>query len=155
MKYRNIISLAFLILAAVVSAGAQTVDVKGSLADPSVARGSAVGGTIVLTIPQGLHVNSNKPESEYAIPTTVRISGVGLKPAVIEYPAGANRKFQFSETELNVYEGEIVIPFSITVPKRFRGDTLSVKAIVRYQACTDEVCYPPKNKEITMTATVK
>jgi hypothetical protein len=156
MKYLNIFSFAvLLVFAGVVSANAQTVDVKGTFAEPAVARGAAAKGTIVLNIGNGLHVNSNKPDSEYAIPTTVRISGAGLKPGAVEYPEGANRKFQFSESELNVYEGEITIPFSVIIPKNFRGDTLSVKAIIRYQACTEDVCYPPKNKEIVMTAAVK
>ena len=153
MKYRNLISFAIIFIAAVISIGAQTV--SGTLSEEIVSRGSTVKGTIVLTIPEGLHVNSNKPESEYAIPTTIRISGVGLAPAAIEYPAGINRKFQFSESELNVYEGTVTIPFSAAVAKDFRGETLSIRAVVRYQACTDEICYPPKNKEVTITAAVK
>lgn len=154
MKYRNILTYAFLILAiGITAANAQTV--TGTLTDATVARGTTAKGTIVLTIPAGLHVNSNKPNSEYAIATKVTISGVGFKPGAIEYPEGTNRKFQFSESELNVYEGEIAIPFSIVVPRGFRGDALSVKAVVRYQACTEEICYPPKNKTITIVAAVK
>lgn len=156
MNYHSILSFsaAILVLAfGFVSAEGQTV--TGSLAGDTVTRGSTVKGAVVLSIPEGLHVNSNKPESEYAIPTTVRISGVGFKPGSVEYPEGTNRKFQFSESELNVYEGEVSFPFSIVVPKNFRGETLSVKAFVRYQACTTEVCYPPKNKEISITAAVK
>lgn len=153
----RISSLTILVFAILVlgssSASAQTV--TASLADANVARGAKVKGTIVLSIPEGLHVNSNKPNSEYAIPTSVRISGLGLKVGAIEYPEGTNRKFQFSESELNVYEGEISIPFTVTVPRNYRGKTLSVKALVRYQACTDEVCYPPRNKEVVMTATVR
>lgn len=134
-------------------AAAQTV--TANLAAESVVRGANIKGKVVLTIPEGLHVNSNKPNSEYAIPTTVRIWGDGLSVGPIKYPAGTNRKFQFSEIDLNVYEGVISIPFSVTVPRRFRGKSLSVKAFIRYQACTDEICYPPRNKEIVMTAAVR
>ncbi|MGD9563466.1 MAG: protein-disulfide reductase DsbD domain-containing protein [Pyrinomonadaceae bacterium] len=156
MKYRHSLSfiLAFLIAAvAVVSAEAQTI--TGSLCETSAAPGATVRGSIVLDIPAGLHVNSNRPYSEYAIPTTVELSGNGVTPGAITYPEGTNRKFQFSESELNVYEGKVVIPFTLTVSKDFRGGRLSVKALVRYQACTEEVCYQPKNKEIVMTAVVK
>ncbi len=156
MKYRNNLSLAILfILVGCLSAAGQKIEVTGAFAQPTVSRGSTAQGTIVIAIPEGLHVNSSKPESEYAIPTSVRISGVGFKVGPIEYPEGANRKFQFSETELNVYEGEVSIPFTVAVPKGFRGGTISVKAIVRYQACTEEICYPPKNKELVITASVK
>ena len=156
MTNRNIFSfsVAFIILA-MIAASASGQTVTGALAEATVARGSTAKGTIILSLPEGLHVNSNKPSSEYLIPTSVRISGVGLKPAVVEYPEGTNRKFQFSESELNVYEGEITIPFRIVIPKKLRSNKLALKAHVRYQACTDEVCYPPKNKELTMTVTLK
>lgn len=136
-------------------AGAQTVTVTASLAKSTIARGSSAKGSVVLTIPEGLHVNSNKPDSEYAIPTTVRLTGVGLKIGAVAYPQGTNRKFQFSESELNVYEGKISIPFTLTVPRGFRGKTLTAKALVRYQACTEQVCYPPRNKEVVVTAAVR
>lgn len=153
MKHRNLLALAFVLVFSCVAANGQTV--TGSFDEATVSRGSSVEGSITLSIPEGLHVNSNKPNSEYAIPTTVRVSGVGLKPGTVEYPAGTDRKFQFSESELNVYEGEVKIPFIVAVPKNFRRGTLTVKAVVRYQACTEEVCYPPKNKEVVMTAVVK
>jgi hypothetical protein len=154
MQYRDPILLFLaLFFAFFVPADAQTV--KGSFTQARVTRGSTAKGQIVLDIPDGLHVNSSKPNSEYAIPTSVKIETAGLKPIAVEYPEGTDRKFQFSESELNVYEGEVVIPFSITVPKRFRGERLAVKAVVQYQACTEEVCFPPKNKELIMTAAVK
>lgn len=156
MKYRSLIFSFALFLIAFASAAAQTpvVGIEGRFAESSVSRGSKAKGSIVLTIPEGLHVNSNKPNSEYAIPTSVRITGVGLKPGAIEYPAGTDRKFQFSESELNVYEGEVVFSFSIAIPKNFRGKAVSLRAVVRYQACTEELCYPPKNSEVTMTAAI-
>ncbi len=129
--------------------------VTGSLGSGAAARGSAVSGTIVMKIPSGLHVNSNRPASEYAIPTTVRLTGSGVKVGSVRYPRGRNRKFQFSENPINVYEGRVAFPFTVTVPKNFRGATVRVRAFVRYQACNDEVCFPPKNKEITITAQIR
>jgi DsbC/DsbD-like thiol-disulfide interchange protein len=152
MKAAVLISFAVLFLLAGV-AGAQTV--SGSIAGGAVNKGAAGRGTIVLEIPGGLHVNSNRPASEYAIPTTVRVTAPGARVGAVRFPAGRNRKFQFSERAINVYEGRVSFPFTVTVPASFRGDTLRVRAVVRYQACTDEVCYPPKTKEITITARVR
>ena len=137
----------------VFSVSAQTV--SGSLGNGTVSRGATAKGSIVLSIPGGLHVNSSRPNSEYAIPTSVRVSGQGVRTGGISYPRGRNRKFQFSESVINVYEGRVSIPFTVTVPANFRGDTVRVRAVVRYQACTDEVCYPPKNKDVTITARVR
>lgn len=140
-----------LFFSASVAANAQTVN--GSIG--SVARGGSVKGTITLSIPGGLHVNSNRPNSQYAIPTSVRVSATGARVGAVSYPRGKNRKFQFSEDTLNVYEGTVSFPFTLTVPANFKGNTVRVRAVVRYQACTDEVCYPPKSKEITLTARIK
>ena len=146
------ILVTFLMLGAA-AVSAQTV--SGSIANGAVARGSSARGSIVLSIPGGLHVNSSRPASEYAIPTTVRLSGTGVRVTGPTYPRGVNRKFQFSENLINVYEGTVRFPFTVNVPRGFKGDTVRVRAVVRYQACTDEVCYPPRSKEVTLTARVR
>jgi DsbC/DsbD-like thiol-disulfide interchange protein len=135
------------------AASAQTV--TGSIAGGTVQKGKAARGAVVLSIPGGLHTNSNRPGNRYQIPTTVRLTAAGARVSGPTYPRGVNRKFQFSETVINVYEGTVRFPFTVTVPAGFRGNTVSVRAVVRYQACTDEVCYPPRNKEITITARVR
>ena len=144
-------SLGLFFFAAAPQSSAQTV--TGSIG--TVARGGSVKGTVTLSIPGGLHVNSNRPNSQYAIPTSVRVSAVGAKAGAVSYPRGRNRKFQFSEDTLNVYEGTVSFSFNLTVPASFKGDTVRVRAVVRYQACTDEVCYPPRSKEVTLTARVR
>ena len=139
---------------AIASAKGQNVSVTGSLACKTIARGSKSKASVVLSIPSGLHVNSSRPASEYAIPTTVSVSGSGLKTGGLVFPRGRNRKFQFSENLINVYEGRVTFPFTVTVPANFKGSKIRVNATVRYQACTEEICYPPKSKTITMTAKV-
>lgn len=121
----------------------------------AVKRGGSAKGTVVMNIPGGLHVNSNRPNSEYAIPTVVRISANGAKIGGIGYPRGRNRKFGFSEDTFNVYEGRSAFSFNLTVPANFKGNIVKVNVAIKYQACTNEVCYPPKTKEITLTAQVK
>ena len=143
------LSLVFLIVG--ISANAQSI--SGSIG--TVKRGGSTKGTIVMSIPGGLHVNSNRPNSEYAIPTTVRVSATGAKVGGVTYPRGKNRTFGFADGAINVYEGRASFSFNLTVPANFKGNVVRVRAVVRYQACTDEVCYQPKNKEITLTAKVQ
>jgi hypothetical protein len=129
--------------------------VTGSIANGTVARGVAARGQVVLNIPGGLHVNSSRPASEYAIPTVVTVRGTGVRVSRVTYPRGRNRKFQFSENLINVYEGRVNFPFTVTVPENFKGNAVRVNVAVRYQACTDEVCYPPRTKNVTLTARVR
>ena len=136
-----------------VAASAQSV--TGSIGKGSVERGKATRGSIVLSIPGGLHVNSSRPASEYAIATVVKVSGAsGVRVTGLTYPKGKNRKFEFSESAINVYEGRVSFPFTVSVPAGYKGKTIRLNASVKYQACTNEVCYPPKTKSITLTANV-
>lgn len=150
--YTAFLSLAFVFVFGL-SVNAQAVGVNGSIG--AVKRGGSVKGTIVMNVPNGLHANSNRPGSQYAIPTVVRVSAPGAKVSGVSYPRGRTRKFGFSDEALNVYEGRQAFGFNLTVPANFKGNAVKVRATVRYQTCTDEVCYPPKTQEITLTARVK
>lgn len=134
--------------------GVTAQSVTGSIAKGTVTRGTAARATVVLNIPGGLHVNSNRPTGEYAIPTTVNATAHGAKIGGISYPRGRDRKFSFSEHPINVYEGRAAFGFNVTVPAGYKGTTITVRVTVKYQACTNEVCYAPKSKAITLTAKV-
>lgn len=150
--FRFTVILSAIIGGSAIFAAGQTI--SGSIGNGTAKRGGSTSGAIVLNIPGGLHVNSNRPNSEYAIATTVRLSGTGVRTSAIRYPRGRNRKFQFSENLINVYEGRVSMPFSISVPATFKGNSVRIRAVVRYQACTEEVCYPPRTKTIYITARV-
>jgi len=151
---KTILGAAILLGCGVWATNAQTV--SGSIAKGELTRGRKAKATVVLDIPHDLHANSNKPGSEYAIPTTVKITPVsGVKIGTVVYPRGKNKKFEFSETALNIYEGRVVFTFDVTVPTSYRKPKLVIEASVRYQACTNEVCYPPKSKQVKLTANVR
>lgn len=152
---KTVFAFAVILCCSVLARDTFAQEVSGSLGNGTVRRGSTARGTVVLAIPSELHVNSNKPRSEYAIPTTVRVSSAGVRVGPVSFPRGTDRKFQFSENLINVYEGTIFFPFTVTVPRTYKGNTVTVKAVVRYQACTDEVCYPPRSRTIDITARVR
>lgn len=93
-------------------------------------------------IAPGLHINSHTPKDEYLIPTVFTIpagSGVTLKDAA--YPKGIDMTLPADPTtKLNVYSGEFVIDAHIVAEK---GNHL-VEAKLRYQACDNNACMPPK-----------
>lgn len=133
---------------------AQTV--TGTIANGEVTRGRKAKSTVVLDIPHDLHTNSNRPGSEYAIPTTVKVKPVsGVKIGAVVYPRGMNKKFEFAEKALNIYEGRVEFAFDVTVPRSYRKPSVEIEVTVRYQACTNEVCYPPKSKLAKLTARVR
>lgn len=154
-KFYNVILIAALFVVSGCFASVSSQSVSGSIAGGAVTRGTAARATVVLSLPGGLHVNSSRPGSEYAIPTSIRAtSSRGVRIGAVSYPRGRNRKFEFSEHSINVYEGRTSFWFNVTVPANYRGNTVTVNATVKYQACTNEVCYPPKSKKVTLTARV-
>lgn len=146
---------AFLFAAAGCFASVSAQTVTGSIAGGAISRGGTSRATVYLSMPAGLHVNSNRPNSEYAIPTSVRASGRGVRIGRVSYPRGHNRKFDFSQDRINVYDGRVAFGFNVTVPSNYKGNSVRVNVAVKYQACTNEVCYQPKTKNITLTARVR
>ncbi len=134
---------------------ANAQEVSGSVPNGSLARGKSVRVTVTLDIPAGLHVNSNRPKGENLIATVVTPTGGGLRFGSVRYPAGHDKTFGFSKNALNVYEGRVTFSFPVTVPSNFKGDSASFRVAIRFQACTDEVCYPPKTKRINLSARIR
>ncbi len=137
------------------SVKSQIINVSGSIEKGSVKRGVMAKGSIILSIPNELHINSNKPTSDYMIPTVLKLSSNQVKSTKINYPKGKNLKFDFSDEPINVYEGQTIIKFSFNVPKILKSKRIKIRALVSYQACTNEVCYPPQKKAIILAAMVR
>ena len=131
------------------------VTINGSIGKGKIERGKSATVTITMDIPGGLHVNSNRPLSQYAIPTRVKLTGAGLKFSAVNYPRGKVMKFSFSDEQIAVYEGRATFRATMTVPETFKGNVAKIRAVVSYQSCTNEICYRPRSEDITITATVK
>jgi len=124
------------------------ISLNASLAPGKVARGRTVRATVVLTIPRGFHVHSNKPLEKFLIATQVQVDAPnGLRVGPVSYPRALLRSLKFSKKKVAVYEGRVIMRFNITVPANFAAGTAEIKAKVRYQSCDDEVCFPPQTKE--------
>ncbi len=93
-------------------------------------------------VAEGFHVNSHAPKEDYLIPTALSFpaeSGVQLTSTT--YPEGKDVTLPLDpETKLNVYTGEFAIDARIVAA---HGDHL-VQAKLRYQACDQNACMPPK-----------
>jgi len=93
-------------------------------------------------IAPGLHINSHNPSDKFLIPTELKLpadSGVKLEDA--KYPAGAAFALPADpDTKLNVYTGEFSIDARVIAEP---GDHL-VQAKLRYQACDQSQCMPPR-----------
>ena len=99
-------------------------------------------------IAPGLHINSHTPSQDELIPTTLTIpAGSGMRLDGVVYPPGMDFTLPLDpNTKLSVYSGEFILLARIVAAP---GDHL-VEAALRYQACDNNACMPPK----TITAAI-
>jgi DsbC/DsbD-like thiol-disulfide interchange protein len=130
--------------------------INGFFSANKAQRGRTIQAAVVVEIPSGYHVNSSRPLSKFAIPTSLKIEAPrGIRISAVSYPRAVTRRFSFSPDPMAVYEGRAVLRFSVTVPANFsEGGVVELRARLRYQSCTDEVCFPPDTRTINMPITV-
>jgi thiol:disulfide interchange protein len=108
----------------------------------TVAAGKSTVLELRFRVIEGYHVNSHTPKQDFLIPTTLKLDAAdGVKAGPLEYPAGKMYSFSFDPTEkLDVYAGD----FTVKLPVVAAAGEHTVSGVLRYQACDNAVCYPPK-----------
>jgi Disulphide bond corrector protein DsbC len=112
----------------------------------TVTRGKPNTVNLRFRVGSGFHVNSNKPKSEFLIPTALKLNPpTDIVIGRVSYPTGEEMSFAFApEDKLSVYTGE----FPVTVQVRPLAGVVPTKYMIRgelrYQACDNAACYPPR-----------
>jgi len=119
--------------------------------DP-VPRGKEFQVAVVVDIQNGYHMNSHKPLDSYLIPTTVTPQlPAGITLADTVYPPGKNLKFPFSpDKPLNVYTERVTLRLRLSAGDSAVLGDASIPVTLRYQACNDRACFPPRTIEISV-----
>jgi|SRR5579864_3772776 len=154
-----------LIAALPLAAGAADLQFRGAdvqyvTADPvAQVKASAGAPTKVMLnfhVLEGYHVNSNKPRSEFLIPTKLKLSPpLGIRVAQLTYPAGKDFSLSFSPAEtLNVYTGDFSIQATLEPAPAALAGAYHVSGELDYQACSDRACFPPKKLPVSFEVEV-
>lgn len=107
---------------------AADVNVSGSVAPDKVKKGRIVRASVVMDIPSGLHVQSNKPLDKFLVPTKLDVeTPSGMQVGPISYPRAVTRNLKFSKKSVAVYEGRATLRFNITVPANYSGGSGEIK----------------------------
>jgi DsbC/DsbD-like thiol-disulfide interchange protein len=132
------------------------IAVNGYVSGDSVRRGRSAQAVVVMEIPSGFHVNSSRPLEKFLIPTQLQVEvPAGVKVSAVSYPRALLRKLKFSKNRVAVYEGRAMMRFNVTVPASYGSDSTELRARLKYQACNDEVCFPPQSREISIPVRVR
>jgi hypothetical protein len=87
---------------------------------------------VTISLPEGVHINTNDPPARWLVPTSLRVEGVLGE-------AG------FPETEADRYEGEVNIPVRL----RAKSRTEEFGLTVRFQPCTDSECFEAVERQFS------
>jgi hypothetical protein len=122
-----------------------------------VMRGHSGSVDLQFRVGSGFHINSNTPKSDFLIPTTLRLDPpTDIVVGRITYPPGQDRSFPFDPTEkLSVYSGDFEVsvavrPLSTVIPGKY-----AFHGTLRYQACDNAACYPPKTTPVSFEVKVE
>lgn len=114
----------------------------------SIAAGKPAVVELHFAIAPKLHINSHTPPSETLIPTRLAVTEVpGLRVAAVDFPAGEPFVIPLDPTtKLDVYTGEFVLKVHVLSQP---GSHL-LQGVLRYQACDNAACYPPKTLPVAV-----
>ena len=112
--------------------------------------GESTNVEMAFRIGEGFHINSNKPHSDFLIPTELKLSA---PPQVavgdVKYPVGQDQSFPFSPNEkLSVYTGDFIVDTVLKAPANATPGVYPIKGDLTYQACDKAACYPPKTMPV-------
>ncbi len=151
MKTKKLLLLALTLIFSGAVVHAQATDANARVtADPinavTVKLGQSAPVAFTFHIKPGFHINSNKPATPELIPTELKFSPPeDLVVAKVHYPAGALISFPFDPNEkLSVYSGDVTVKAMVLPAPKAAAGRYTVHAELKYQACDNNACYPPK-----------
>jgi len=117
----------------------------------TVRRGKSATEPLSFRVSSGYHINSNRPKSEFLIPTTLKVDATtDIVIGKTTYPDGQDMSFPFAPDEkLNVYTGDFEVDVLVRPLRDVQVGKYVVRGILKYQACDHAACYPPKQLPVT------
>lgn len=118
--------------------------------------GGSADAKVSLAIVDPYHVHANPASQKSLIATTLTFTppaGIKVDPPV--YPPGQSMKFSFDEHPLLVYAKSAEIGVRVHADAKHAAGTVNLPGKLRYQACDDTACYPPKTIDVNVALNVK
>jgi thioredoxin:protein disulfide reductase len=150
-RYSFLLAAASLVLAS--TAAAQLRGVKAEVAPLLEADGVLAGSdtrvALQVTLPNGFHVQSNRPRDPSLIPTALNISApAGVTVTDIAFPPTVETKLAGVAEPLEVFERSFTIGVRLTIASSVVPGDIKVPARLRYQACDDTTCFAPTTADV-------
>ncbi|MDP8988747.1 MAG: thioredoxin family protein [Acidobacteriota bacterium] len=153
----RVLSFAFGLLAALAAADAQKLDPIQWTLTSDVAKapaGSSVPLHLKATFQEGWHLYSLTTPAGGPIPTTAELAENPAVKSAKVYQPPPNRQFDKNfNLDTETFEKQVDLPLTATLAPDAKG-SVELIANVRYQACNDRQCLPPRKKSAAFTVMV-
>lgn len=120
-----------------------------------VKRGGTAEAKISVKLQPGYHVNSNTPSENYLIPLRLTWAAGPLESLSVMFPKPTMEKYEFSEKPLSVFTGNFDVVTKFKTAAGAPAGPAYVSGKLRYQACNDKACFPPKTLDVKLPVSVQ
>jgi thioredoxin:protein disulfide reductase len=144
-------------------AAAAALDAQGrprAVVNPAVETDGVPAGTatriaLTVTLPSGVHVQSDKPRDPSLIPTVLTIEPpAGVRVTHLVFPAPTDFKQEGQAEPLAVFEQDFVVGAELAIADSVAAGDVVIPGRLRYQACDDKICYQPTTAPVEWTLRV-
>lgn len=121
-----------------------------------VKRGAPATVTLKVSLPAGFHANSDKPTDPNLIPLVLKWTGGPLEAGAITYPKPQMEEYGFTAgKKISVVTGAFDLVTKFKAPATAAAGPAAQTGTLRYQACNDRMCFPPKTVPVNVTVSVE
>jgi cytochrome c biogenesis protein CcdA len=119
---------------------------------PQSRGGYTVRVALKVSLPEGLHTQSDTPRDPNLIPTVLTIDAPnGVTVEELVFPPSTDLKQAGQDLPLAVFEREFLIGVQLKLASAVPVGTITIPAHLRYQACDANLCYPPSTADTQWT----
>jgi uncharacterized protein YyaL (SSP411 family) len=118
---------------------------------------AALAPTVSIAIKEGWHISANPTAVDVLKPTTLVLDpGQAAADLLVNYPPGQTKVLGSLGTEkVALYEGNLNLPFRVTLPRDARAGKTTVRLRLNYQPCDDRVCLAPASLSIPLEVSLR
>lgn len=121
----------------------------------SAKRNETVEAKIAVQLRNGFHVNSDKPSDAYLIPLKLTWDASDLQVVDTIYPKPRMETYEFTSKPLSVFTGDFEIATRFKVPPKAQTGAMVLLGKLRYQACNEKMCLPPRTVEVRLPIDIR
>jgi thioredoxin:protein disulfide reductase len=147
---------ALLVLPALASSqGRPRATVTAVVESSAIHAGGATRVALHVELPEGLHVQSDRPRDPSLIPTALSIeASEHMRVDGVVYPEPLDFRLEGQDEPLAVFDHEFVTGALLTIDAAAPMGDLVVPGRLRYQACDERVCFAPTTAPVEWTLRV-